>query len=180
MSTTGYSRNTYIGNYNDLQFKQKNLKNWNSNGAHYLDPTMSSFAAEKPLGGYDNNSSTAQYHYTNDSYDSYYETDSNNDLKPPPLEIDHHNNERHSQTYPSPASIPSPITPGNVHHKTAAVNPREQSDNEVEALVHEGITFHEKGQLEKATSLFRIAAEKENPLGMFLYGVSLRHGWVIT
>lgn len=153
MSTTGYSRNTYI------------------------DPTMSSFAAEKPLGGYDNNSSTAQYHYTNDSYDSYYETDSNNDLKPPPLEINHHNNERHSQTYPSPASIPSPITPGNVHHKTAAMNPREQSDNEVEALVHEGITFHEKGQLEKATSLFRIAAEKENPLGMFLYGVSLRHGW---
>lgn len=148
---------------------------------------MSTFAAAaKPLGEYDNNNnnnnSATQYYYTNESYSSYYETDSNNDLKPPPLEINHHHhhNERHSQTYPSPASIPSPITPGNTHHKTAAaVDSKEQSDNEVEALVHEGIIFHEKGQLEKATSLFRIAAEKENPLGMFLYGVSLRHGWVI-
>ena len=93
-------------------------------------------------------------------------------MKPPPLTI-HHDNERYSQTFPSPASIPSPITPGN---KTK--QPQLQPENEVEALVHEGITFHEKGQLEKATSLFRTAAEKENPLGMFLYGVSLRHGWV--
>lgn len=130
---------------------------------------------EKPLSEY-NNGSTTQYHYTNESYhDSYYETE-NNDLKPPPLTINH--NERHSQAFPSPASIPSPITPGNNHPKSVPTNTKEQSDNEVESLVHEGITFHEKGQLEKATSLFRIAAEKENPLGMFLYGVSLRHGWV--
>ncbi|KAI8372608.1 hypothetical protein EDC96DRAFT_53932 [Choanephora cucurbitarum] len=48
---------------------------------------------------------------------------------------------------------------------------------EIEALVHEGISYHERGQLEKATQLFRLGAEKGNPIGMFLYGVSLRHGW---
>ncbi|KAI8970168.1 hypothetical protein BDF20DRAFT_889689 [Mycotypha africana] len=51
------------------------------------------------------------------------------------------------------------------------------SEIEIEALIQEGINFHEKGQLEKATQLFRIGAEKGNPIGMFLYGVSLRHGW---
>lgn len=46
-----------------------------------------------------------------------------------------------------------------------------------ENLVHAGIKFHEAGQLEKAADNFRLAAEQGSPLGMFLYGVSLRHGW---
>ncbi|KAI8084392.1 uncharacterized protein B0P05DRAFT_535408 [Gilbertella persicaria] len=83
----------------------------------------------------------------------------------PPLTIDHAN--RTSLVYPSPASIPSPMTP----------EPIQQPDAEIESLVHQGISFHEKGQLEKATQLFRLGAEKGNPIGMFLYGVSLRHGW---
>lgn len=111
--------------------------------------------------------------YHNNSYaDSYYRqstTEDYYDVKPPPLTMDHLPESRNSLAFPSPASIPSPITPGQQD-----LSP----ENEIEALVHQGITFHEKGQLEKATSLFRIAAEKENPLGMFLYGVSLRHGWV--
>ncbi|KAI9248101.1 hypothetical protein BY458DRAFT_58444 [Sporodiniella umbellata] len=48
---------------------------------------------------------------------------------------------------------------------------------DLEQLIQDGIAFHERGQLEKATQLFQTAAEQENPLGMFLYGVSLRHGW---
>ncbi|KAL0096586.1 hypothetical protein J3Q64DRAFT_1026436 [Phycomyces blakesleeanus] len=49
--------------------------------------------------------------------------------------------------------------------------------SEDESWVQQGIQFHETGQLEKATNLFRQAAQKENPIGMFLYAVSLRHGW---
>ncbi|KAI7870404.1 hypothetical protein BDF14DRAFT_1773941 [Spinellus fusiger] len=49
--------------------------------------------------------------------------------------------------------------------------------SEDEAWVQQGIHCHEAGQLEKATELFHKAALKENPIGMFLYGVSLRHGW---
>lgn len=126
---------------------------------------MSVKAVDQPMDDRPN----SYHHYADSYHDDYYNTE-NDDLKPPPLTISH--SERLSQAYPSPASIPSPITPGNT------TKPKNEPENEVEALVHEGITFHEKGQLEKATSLFRIAAEKENPLGMFLYGVSLRHGWV--
>ncbi|KAI8641350.1 hypothetical protein BD408DRAFT_212406 [Parasitella parasitica] len=79
---------------------------------------------------------------------------------------------RGSNAIVSPASIPSPLTPINT-----SSDKKLSPDAEVEALVHEGIAFHEKGQLEKATQLFRIGAEKGNPIGMFLYGVSLRHGW---
>lgn len=110
-------------------------------------------------------------HITSSYTDSYYYTNEDEyNSKPPPLTIDHYNDTRNSLIVPSPASIPSPVTPGKVSN----------NENEIETFVQEGIIFHEKGQLEKATSLFRIAAEKENPLGMFLYGVSLRHGWVIN
>jgi hypothetical protein len=50
--------------------------------------------------------------------------------------------------------------------------------NPVEAMVQSGIQYHEAGKLEKATDYFRQAAAKDSPMGMFLYGVSLRHGWV--
>jgi hypothetical protein len=49
---------------------------------------------------------------------------------------------------------------------------------EDELLVQEGIRYHEQNELEKATDCFRQAAELNNPNGMFLYGISLRHGWV--
>ncbi|ORX55809.1 HCP-like protein [Hesseltinella vesiculosa] len=51
------------------------------------------------------------------------------------------------------------------------------TDDPIEAMVQAGIQFHEAGQLEKATECFRQATTKESPMGMFLYGVSLRHGW---
>ncbi|KAI9245987.1 hypothetical protein BY458DRAFT_494840 [Sporodiniella umbellata] len=51
------------------------------------------------------------------------------------------------------------------------------SKNSSENLVQEGITFHECGQLEKATSLFQTASDQGDLLGMFFYGISLRHGW---
>lgn len=53
-----------------------------------------------------------------------------------------------------------------------------QPENEAERLVHEGIKYHEAGKLEQATDLFKQASNLNLPIAMFLYGVSLRHGWV--
>lgn len=53
-----------------------------------------------------------------------------------------------------------------------------QPENEAERLVHEGIKFHEAGKLEQATDMFKLASNLNLPIAMFLYGVSLRHGWV--
>lgn len=50
-------------------------------------------------------------------------------------------------------------------------------DSEAERFVHEGIKFHESGKLEQATEMFKQASMMDFPMGMFLYGVSLRHGW---
>lgn len=52
--------------------------------------------------------------------------------------------------------------------------------SDAEAHVQKGIRYHEGGQLEKATQHFRAAADRDSPMGMFLYGISLRHGWVST
>ncbi|KAJ2962181.1 hypothetical protein NQZ79_g2700 [Umbelopsis isabellina] len=51
--------------------------------------------------------------------------------------------------------------------------------SEAEAHVQKGIKYHEGGQLEKATQHFRAAADRDSPMGMFLYGISLRHGWYL-
>ncbi|KAG0171360.1 hypothetical protein DFQ28_004434 [Apophysomyces sp. BC1034] len=84
----------------------------------------------------------------------------------------------------SPFSTPSPRTPMGLSlpTPTASVSSpqkknKEAAGTEIEALVHQGIRFHEAGQLEKATEIFRQAAMRDNPIAMFLYGVSLRHGW---
>lgn len=41
-----------------------------------------------------------------------------------------------------------------------------------------GVQYHESGKLEKATHYWRMAAERDHPLGLFFYGIALRHGWV--
>lgn len=41
-----------------------------------------------------------------------------------------------------------------------------------------GMQCHEKGELEKATYYWRLSAENDSPLGLFFYGIALRHGWV--
>ncbi|KAI9318126.1 hypothetical protein BX666DRAFT_1935015 [Dichotomocladium elegans] len=40
-----------------------------------------------------------------------------------------------------------------------------------------GMQCHEKGELEKATHYWRLSAENDSPLGLFFYGIALRHGW---
>lgn len=41
-----------------------------------------------------------------------------------------------------------------------------------------GMQCHERGELEQATYFWRLSAESESPLGLFFYGIALRHGWV--
>ncbi|KAI8379867.1 hypothetical protein EDC96DRAFT_115890 [Choanephora cucurbitarum] len=50
-------------------------------------------------------------------------------------------------------------------------------ESKAEQLVHQGIKFHEAGRLEEATEMFKQASHLDLPIAMFLYGVSLRHGW---
>ncbi|CAO0801901.1 unnamed protein product [Mucor circinelloides] len=40
-----------------------------------------------------------------------------------------------------------------------------------------GIQFYEKGELENATHYWRLAAEENEMIAIFFYGLALRHGW---
>ncbi|KAJ2083483.1 hypothetical protein H4R24_000756 [Coemansia sp. RSA 988] len=46
-----------------------------------------------------------------------------------------------------------------------------------EDYFQKAVGFHEEGDLVSATGYFKRAADKQNPLGMLFYGLSLRHGW---
>ncbi|EIE78742.1 hypothetical protein G6F46_003246 [Rhizopus delemar] len=85
-------------------------------------------------------------------------------------------------TYLSHTMIPSPLSNehngaalkvNSPHHKKQSILP----DNAAERLVHQGIKFHEAGKLEQATEMFKQASAMDLPIAMFLYGVSIRHGW---
>ncbi|CAO0801115.1 unnamed protein product [Mucor circinelloides] len=96
----------------------------------------------------------------------------------------------YSPSTPSPNTLlphnmlPSPLGPhspsANNSLKRAITTSKKlsmQPENEAERLVHEGIKYHEAGKLEQATDLFKQASNLNLPIAMFLYGVSLRHGW---
>jgi TPR repeat protein len=70
------------------------------------------------------------------------------------------------------------VSRGNSNDNLGLQKQQNKPQNPVEAMVQSGIQYHEAGKLEKATDYFRQAAAKDSPMGMFLYGVSLRHGWV--
>ncbi|KAI9490597.1 hypothetical protein BDB00DRAFT_916104 [Zychaea mexicana] len=53
----------------------------------------------------------------------------------------------------------------------------EKKKIDIDHHVQKGIEYHELGALEQATHQFRIAAKEGSPIGMLLYGLSLRHGW---
>lgn len=97
----------------------------------------------------------------------------------------------YSPSTPSPNTLlphntlPSPLGPhspsANNSLKRAITTSKKlsmQPETEAERLVHEGIKFHEAGKLEQATDMFKQASNLNLPIAMFLYGVSLRHGWV--
>ncbi|KAI9482753.1 MAG: hypothetical protein EXX96DRAFT_555494 [Benjaminiella poitrasii] len=73
------------------------------------------------------------------------------------------------------------LYPSSPFHDTKTTSSKKkqsmQPESEAERLVHQGIKFHEAGHLEEATSMFKRATMMDLPIAMFLYGVSLRHGW---
>ncbi|KAI8371901.1 hypothetical protein BD560DRAFT_423554 [Blakeslea trispora] len=96
----------------------------------------------------------------------------------------------HHTMLPSPlGQSPSSLSPQLNHasdgyehgiQKAVATAKRHASilpETKAEQLVHQGIKFHEAGKLEEATEMFKQASYLDLPIAMFLYGVSLRHGW---
>lgn len=77
-----------------------------------------------------------------------------------------------------PSSKSTPTNRQGQKRPVAQSNKQFMQISEAEAHVQKGIRYHEGGQLEKATQHFRVAADRDSPMGMFLYGISLRHGWV--
>jgi TPR repeat protein len=53
----------------------------------------------------------------------------------------------------------------------------ENETEDKDAYLQLGMKYHEKGELEKATHYWRLSAESGSPLGLFFYGIALRHGW---
>ncbi|CAO3681998.1 unnamed protein product [Umbelopsis vinacea] len=76
-----------------------------------------------------------------------------------------------------PSSKSTPTNRQGQKRPVAQSNKQFMQISEAEAHVQKGIRYHEGGQLEKATQHFRVAADRDSPMGMFLYGISLRHGW---
>lgn len=58
-----------------------------------------------------------------------------------------------------------------------SITTSEQITEHEDSYLQLGMKYHEKGELEKATHYWRLAAESESPLGLFFYGIALRHGW---
>lgn len=50
--------------------------------------------------------------------------------------------------------------------------------NDPLVCLHRGIDAHEHGDLEESARLFQLSAEGGCGLGMLMYGLALRHGWV--
>lgn len=49
----------------------------------------------------------------------------------------------------------------------------------LDECIQRGIQYHENGDVDRATAEFKHAAEEGSPMGMFFYGLALRHGWVM-
>jgi hypothetical protein len=49
----------------------------------------------------------------------------------------------------------------------------------IEDYISQAIKYHEDDQLVRSTEYLRIAADKGSAVGKVLYGIALRHGWVI-
>ncbi|KAJ2498531.1 hypothetical protein GGH96_004255 [Coemansia sp. RSA 1972] len=76
----------------------------------------------------------------------------------------------------SPASVHSSDRMSAMHERPPEKPP--MSAQEIgEECFQKAVQFHEQGDLVSATAYFKRAADKQSPLGMLFYGLSLRHGW---
>ncbi|KAJ1991848.1 hypothetical protein GGI25_003208 [Coemansia spiralis] len=81
----------------------------------------------------------------------------------------------------SPSAISYATSPGPEmnHGRSPTVQEnRQKTPQELgEEYFQKAVSFHEQGDFVSATAYFKRAADKQNPLGMLFYGLSLRHGW---
>ncbi|KAF9926941.1 hypothetical protein BGZ67_007821 [Mortierella alpina] len=96
-----------------------------------------------------------------------------------------------STSLPLPSSrgpggpAPGGMNPHPAHHLPSGgyvrpeepVGPSNPMPEKAEDFVRQGIEYHEVGDIAKATHFFRTAAELGDPVGMLMYGLSVRHGW---
>ncbi|KAG0796583.1 hypothetical protein G6F22_004880 [Rhizopus arrhizus] len=54
---------------------------------------------------------------------------------------------------------------------------KKEEEEESNKYLQLGLKYHEKGELEKATYYWRLSSQHGSPLGLFFYGIALRHGW---
>lgn len=78
-----------------------------------------------------------------------------------------------SYTSSSSSDIPPPASTSN----SASIKRLSQVSEDTHDYLQLGMKYHEKGELEKATHYWRLSAEGGSPLGLFFYGIALRHGW---
>ncbi|KAI7849330.1 hypothetical protein BDC45DRAFT_448830 [Circinella umbellata] len=80
-------------------------------------------------------------------------------------DIDYHNNNNNNNNN------------NNTQESKQFIDHATSKKNSSDQYLQLGMQFHEKGELEKATYYWRLSAETESPLGLFFFGVALRHGW---
>ncbi|KAI7864583.1 hypothetical protein BDF14DRAFT_1875879 [Spinellus fusiger] len=64
-----------------------------------------------------------------------------------------------------------------ISNSRATHHPGELTESQQDEYLQLGLQCHEKGEIEQATHYWRLSAESESPLGLFFYGIALRHGW---
>jgi hypothetical protein len=83
----------------------------------------------------------------------------------------------HSLLPPQPHSIPStPKLPDPLPRPSTQVSPPSHIPKDDDLQL--GIFYHEQDKLDWSAYHFSLAATSGNPLGLILYALSLRHGWV--
>jgi len=83
---------------------------------------------------------------------------------------------KQSNLQPINTAIASSSTSNNLPISPTLTSPNTRQ-NQADEFIQQAIQFHEANELEKATYYFKLAADKDSPLGLFLYGIALRHGW---
>lgn len=76
------------------------------------------------------------------------------------------------------SSSPSSSFPSTLETPSNTLMPPESPATPLDECIQRGIQYHEKGDVDQATAEFKYAAEEGSPMGMFFYGLALRHGWV--
>ncbi|KAJ3150331.1 hypothetical protein HDU89_003109 [Geranomyces variabilis] len=95
----------------------------------------------------------------------------------------HHNNQpllplfdpSSSQQSPSVLPLPAPLPPPRTLQSAPPI-PADSSVDPTDPL-QIAIFYHEQNVLEVATYYFSVAAARGHPIGLFMYAMSMRHGW---